>query len=136
MYQHATTSETFRQWFGLILASCVVALENHRMYVENPWQAGELLSSESRATGPLCIVLSWAFFFFCLQIITKKVCTLKFDVHNMNLFLVVAHLSHKEVSSSSHPGYFHYLSCLLWFLAIILSGKNLKDSGCPSAAAV
>lgn len=74
--------------------------------------------------------------FFGLHIIIKKVFTLEFDVHSMNLFLVVAHLSHKEVSSSSHPGYFHYLLGLLWFLAIILSEKNLKDSTCPSAAAV
>lgn len=70
-----------------------------------------------------CVELG-IFIFFCLLIITKKVYTLKFDVHNMNLFLVVAHLSHKEVSS--HPGYFQYLLSLLWFLAIILSEKKIS----------
>lgn len=54
-----------------------------------------------------CVELD--FFFFGLQIITKKVYALKVDVHNSSLFLVVADLSHKEVASSSHLGYFHSL---------------------------
>lgn len=89
----------------------ILGKEENFCWVQSP----ELLDSRA------CVELG-IFIFFCLLIITKKVYTLKFDVHNMNLFLVVAHLSHKEVSS--HPGYFQYLLSLLWFLAIILSEKK------------
>lgn len=127
LYQRAITNETFSQRFGFDASQ--LCSDSGKCIRQILGGVGRILPSYCRTTGCMglvgCVFLSY-------KLLWKF--TLKFAVHNINLFLVVAHLSHKEFFSPvtqdiSAAFRFALVSCCDYI-------RKIWGGVCPSAAAV